>query len=98
MKTLNDFIPVTIGIKPKGPFIKLGTTKSKHKDVHLWAFKGFHHGDITSNSFEMEFYGKMIDVEENDKADWFTINQLEEKLFKSQSQIIPQLKKLLRNE
>jgi predicted NUDIX family NTP pyrophosphohydrolase len=66
------------GIKPREPFIDLGSIRQKGgKIVHAWAFEGDHDGSqpIRSNTFEMQWppgSGRIQSFPEVDKAQFFS--------------------------
>jgi len=67
------------GIVPSGPFHNLGQTKLRSgKIMHTWAFLGEwqESSGVKSNMFKLEWpprSGKLVDVPEVDKADWFSV-------------------------
>lgn len=77
------------GITPKGEFIALGSVKLKSgKMVRAWAFEGdCDTSRIQSNMFAMEWppkSGKMQQVAEIDKAEFFTLAVAREKINSAQ--------------
>lgn len=66
------------GLIPHEPFHFLGTTKTKGgKTIHAWAFEGAWDAStgIICNTFPLEWppkSGKIIQVPENDRAEWMS--------------------------
>lgn len=89
-----------IGIPVDGKFIPLTPVKQKSgKIIYAWAvnadidLSGFH-----SNTFEMEWppkSGVLKVIPEVDRADWFTIKEVEKKLIAGQLPFIHELQKIL---
>lgn len=79
-------------------FIPLTPIKQKSgKTVYAWALQtDLDPGNITSNTFEMEWppsSGKKQSFPEIDKAGWFTIKEAKEKILAAQSPLIDELLK-----
>ena len=94
------------GLKPAGDFIDLGhnggeaITKGK-KTIYMWAFEGdCDPSMLTCNTFEMEWpphSRKMQAFPENDKADFFSLEEARQKIFPAQLDFLNQLKEMLNN-
>jgi predicted NUDIX family NTP pyrophosphohydrolase len=71
------------GFDSRGPYIELGSIQQKGgKWVHAWGFEGDCHGQICSNTFEMEWppkSGKMCAFPEMDRAEFFTLEEARKK-------------------
>jgi len=79
------------GITPDAPFYDLGETSSKVKAIKTWAFMKYFTGDITSNTFEMEWppkSGELKEFPENDEGKWFALDDAKKVIFKSQLKIL----------
>jgi predicted NUDIX family NTP pyrophosphohydrolase len=65
------------------------------KLVHAWALAGDLDAEqITSNTFQLEWpprSGRMIDVPEVDRAEWFTLEQAREKINPAQAALLDRL-------
>ena len=88
------------GILPQSPFIDLGEIKQKGgKRVHAWAFENnIYVKSITSNNFTIEWpprSGKFQSFPEIDKADFFTLEEAEQKINPSQLELLNKLKKII---
>lgn len=89
------------GLKPQGDFIELGSiggeaiTKSK-KTIHIWAFEGnCDPATLVSDTFEMEWpphSGKKQTFPENDRADFFAVEEAHRKIIPSQLDFLNKLK------
>ena len=84
------------GFPIKDKLRKLGTFKvSKNKIVAVYYInKNLDASKATSNSFEMEWpkdSGQMCTFPENDKAEWFGIDEAKEKVFFGQVKILERL-------
>lgn len=79
--------------------IELGTIKQSQKAITVFAIcKDIDVSQIKSNTFEMEWppkSGKMQEFPENDKAQWFPIEQARKKIFKGQLGFLDSLIALL---
>jgi predicted NUDIX family NTP pyrophosphohydrolase len=89
-----------IGQPIDGKFIKLKPVKLKSgKTVHAWAVEGdVDETDIVSNTFPFEWpprSGKMIEIPEIDKGDWFNVETAKDKINPAQADFINQLVNLL---
>jgi predicted NUDIX family NTP pyrophosphohydrolase len=86
------------GIKPRGPFIELGSIRQKGgKIVHAWAFRGDHEdGQKTrSNTFELEWppkSGRKQSFPEVDQARFFHLEEAKQKLKEAQWPLVEMLK------
>ncbi|RFZ86049.1 NUDIX domain-containing protein [Mucilaginibacter terrenus] len=83
-----------------GEFTDIGYVKYKNgKVVRAWAVAAdVDEQNITSNVFKLEWppkSGKMIDVEEVDRAGWFDVSTAKEKIIPAQAELIANLQKLL---
>jgi predicted NUDIX family NTP pyrophosphohydrolase len=79
-----------------GPAEDLGEVRQKGgKRVHAWAVAGdLDVDDLVSNTFELEWpprSGKMIDVPEVDRAEWFSLAAAREKLNQAQAEFLDRL-------
>jgi len=83
-----------------GDFISLGSIKQKSgKTVYAWAIEGdIDHETIVSNVFDLEWpprSGKMISVPEVDKAGWFDVEIVKQKINPAQIPLIERLNNIL---
>jgi predicted NUDIX family NTP pyrophosphohydrolase len=81
---------------PDGPAEDLGEIRQKGgKVVHAWGVAGDLDADaITSNTFELEWpprSGKLIEVPEVDRAQWFTLRRAREQLNPAQVVLLDRL-------
>ena len=88
------------GSHVQGEALSLGAFRqSSAKIVDVWAVEGdFDPATLMSNTFALEWpprSGRMIDVPEVDRAEWFTPNQAERKIHKGQRPVIEALLKRL---
>jgi len=86
------------GIAIDGKFIELTPIKQKSgKLVYAWAVEGdMDPVQVKSNEFEMEWpprSGKKRSFPEVDKADWFTVDEAQQKINTAQSSLIKELAK-----
>ena len=82
------------GIKPQGKFIELGSVKQAHKKVYAWAFEGDFSGFTKLSIIKIEFppkSGKIIEVPEVDKIQFFNLEQAKEKIIKAQFEFLERL-------
>ena len=85
------------GIKPRGPYLELGSiTQKGGKVVHGWAFKGDHDSSqpIRSNSFEMQWppkSGRVQSFPEVDRAEFFSLCEGKKKLREAQWSLVERL-------
>jgi predicted NUDIX family NTP pyrophosphohydrolase len=84
-----------------GDFIKLNAVKLKSgKTVHAWAVEGeVDESNIISNTFPFEWppkSGKMIEIPEVDRGDWFDSDNAKQKINPAQADFITQLTTLLK--
>ena len=82
-----------MGIKPKAPFLSLGSiTQKAGKIVHAWAFEGdCDPSKIRSNTVEIEWpprSGRKITFPEIDRADFFNLRDANEKLNPAQAGLL----------
>lgn len=73
-------------------FFKLTPVQAPGKMIYSWFFKDVNNSNfISSNHFDLEWppkSGTYISVPENDRGEWYTIEQSLELVFKSQRAII----------
>ena len=83
------------GIKPRGPFIELGSIRQKGgKWVHAWGFEGDCTGPITSNTHSMEWppgAGKWCEFPEVDRAEFFALPAARRKIKETQFPLLERL-------
>jgi predicted NUDIX family NTP pyrophosphohydrolase len=85
---------------PDGEYLDLGEITIKSgKTIHVWAIEAdYDPKTIISNNFEMEWppkSGKMQEFPENDRAEWFSIGEVGQKLNTGQDIFIDRLKEKL---
>jgi predicted NUDIX family NTP pyrophosphohydrolase len=85
---------------PEGEYLEIGAIKSKAgKTITAWAVEAdFDAETIKSNTFEMEWpprSGNKQKFPENDRAEWFTLDEATGKINKSQTEFIGRLADLL---
>jgi predicted NUDIX family NTP pyrophosphohydrolase len=78
------------GFAAQGEFLELGAVQqSGGKIVSAWAFEGdCDPGDLISNRCQVEWpprSGRMIEIPEVDRGDWFSISEANERILKSQA-------------
>ena len=88
-----------LGLEPTGPFSMLGAvTQKSGKIVHAWAFEGeCDPGRIQSNTCEIEWpprSGKKITIPEIDRAEFFSLEEAEQKINPAQVPLLSLLQKL----
>jgi predicted NUDIX family NTP pyrophosphohydrolase len=90
-----EFLEET-GIEPRGPFRELGTVRQKAgKLIHAWAWEG--DADpalVRSNTFTMEYprgSGRMIEVPEVDRCEWFSLAMARQKINPAQAEFLDRL-------
>jgi predicted NUDIX family NTP pyrophosphohydrolase len=89
------------GIKPRGPYVDLGSiTQKGGKVVYGWAFEGDHDSSqpIRSNLFEMQWppgSGRNRSFPEVDRADFFSLPEGKKKLKDAQWPLVERLVSLL---
>jgi predicted NUDIX family NTP pyrophosphohydrolase len=81
---------------PEGPVTDLGEVKQKSgKVVSAWAVAGdLDVTAITSNTVEVQWpprSGKMLEIPEVDRAEWFGIQQAREKINAAQAELLDRL-------
>jgi len=86
---------------PEGEAADLGEIRQKSgKRVHGWAVRGdLDVGQIQSNTFEFEWpprSGKLIEIPEVDRAEWFDLAAAREKINPGQVPLLDRLEQLLR--
>lgn len=87
------------GFRPNGNFIELEPILQKGgKQVFCWAIEGdFEVQTLHSNTFKLEWppkSGKIIDVPEIDRADWFTTEGAKMKINERQVPFLEQVLKI----
>jgi predicted NUDIX family NTP pyrophosphohydrolase len=85
---------------PDGPTVDLGEVKQKSgKVVSAWAVAGdLDVTEITSNTVEVQWpprSGKMLEIPEVDRAEWFGIEQAREKINAAQAELLDRLTRSL---
>jgi predicted NUDIX family NTP pyrophosphohydrolase len=85
---------------PDGPLQDLGEVKQKSgKIVSAWAVAGdLDVTEITSNTVEVQWpprSGKMLEIPEVDRAEWFGIHQAREKINPAQAELLDRLAEIL---
>jgi predicted NUDIX family NTP pyrophosphohydrolase len=85
---------------PDGPLNDLGEVKQKSgKIVSAWAVAGdLDVTEITSNTVEVQWpprSGKMLEIPEVDRAEWFPIHQAREKINPAQAELLDRLVAIL---
>jgi predicted NUDIX family NTP pyrophosphohydrolase len=85
---------------PDGQALELGEVRQKGgKLVLVWAVAGdLDASATTSNTFELEWpprSGKLIEVPEVDRAEWFTLERAREKINPAQVQLLDRLSETL---
>jgi predicted NUDIX family NTP pyrophosphohydrolase len=85
---------------PDGPVEDLGEVKQKSgKIVSAWAVAGdLDVTEITSNTVEVQWpprSGKMLEIPEVDRADWFGIQQARDKINAAQAELLDRLAEIL---
>jgi len=85
---------------PDGPVEDLGEIRQRSgKRVRAWALEGeFDVDAVSSNTFEFEWpprSGKMIEIPEIDRAEWFGLSAAREKINVGQVPLIDRLEELL---
>jgi predicted NUDIX family NTP pyrophosphohydrolase len=86
---------------PEGPAIELGEIKQKSgKVVSAWAVAGdLDVTEITSNTVEVQWpprSGKMLEIPEVDRAEWFGLQQAREKINAAQAELLDRLANILK--
>ena len=85
---------------PDGPMTDLGEVKQKSgKIVSAWSVAGdLDVTEITSNTVEVQWpprSGKMLEIPEVDRAEWFGIQQAREKINAAQAELLDRLTQIL---
>ena len=85
---------------PDGPTTDLGEVKQKSgKIVSAWSVAGdLDVTEITSNTVEVQWpprSGKMLEIPEVDRAEWFGIQQAREKINPAQAELLDRLAEIL---
>jgi predicted NUDIX family NTP pyrophosphohydrolase len=87
-------------VPPDAPLIDLGEIKQKSgKVVSAWALAGdVDVSEITSNTVEVQWpprSGKMLEIPEVDRAEWFGIQEAREKINAAQVELLDRLADIL---
>jgi predicted NUDIX family NTP pyrophosphohydrolase len=85
---------------PDGPVTDLGEVRQKSgKIVSAWAVAGdLDVNEITSNTVEVQWpprSGKMLEIPEVDRAEWFGIQQARDKINAAQAELLDRLAEIL---
>jgi predicted NUDIX family NTP pyrophosphohydrolase len=85
---------------PAGPAADLGEIRQKSgKQVHAWALEGnLDASGIHSNTVQVQWpprSGKLIEVPEVDRAEWFRLDDAREKINPAQAELLDRLGALL---
>lgn len=85
---------------PSGQALELGEVRQKGgKLVRVWAVVGdLDASASTSNTFELEWpprSGRLIEVPEVDRAEWFTLERAREKINSAQAELLDRLSETL---
>jgi predicted NUDIX family NTP pyrophosphohydrolase len=85
---------------PDGPMTDLGEVKQKSgKIVSAWSVAGdLDVTEITSNTVEVQWpprSGKMLEIPEVDRADWFGLQAAREKINPAQAELLDRLAEIL---
>lgn len=88
------------GFVAQGNFLELGVVKqASGKLVSAWAFEGdCDPGDMVSNHCQIEWpprSGRLIEIPEVDRGEWFTIPEANERILKGQQPFLGKLSKAL---
>lgn len=86
---------------PEGVMIELGEIRRKdRKIITVWAVEGdLDVSSIVSNTIEIEWpprTGRILEIPEVDKAEWFSLSEAGPKLHKGQDEFITRLANLLK--
>lgn len=84
------------GFVAQGNFLELGVVKqASGKLVSAWAFEGdCDPGDMVSNHCQIEWpprSGRLIEIPEVDRGEWFTIPEANERILKGQQPFLDRL-------
>jgi predicted NUDIX family NTP pyrophosphohydrolase len=90
-----EFLEET-GIEPRGPFHEMGTVRQKAgKLIHAWAWEGdADAARVRSNTFNMEYprgSGRMIEVPEVDRCEWFSLAIARQRINPAQAEFLDRL-------
>lgn len=85
---------------PSGPVSELGEVKQKGgKVVSAWALAGdLDASHITSNTVEVQWpprSGKMLEIPEVDRAEWFALTVAREKINPAQAELLDRLEEIV---
>jgi predicted NUDIX family NTP pyrophosphohydrolase len=88
------------GFAAHGTFLELGSVQqSGGKVVSAWAFEGdCDPAAMVSNRCQVEWpprSGRMIEIPEADRGDWFAIAEARERILKSQAPFLDRLSQML---
>jgi len=98
LKTAKREFREETGQNIEGRFLPLGSVKSSSKEITVWAVEAEPDTDIASNTFTIEWPpGSGIEKEfpEVDRAGWFSPEEAEKIIVRSQLPLIERAKKLL---
>ncbi len=90
------------GVAPEGPYLELPTIEQKNRKlVQAWAFEGdCDTAQIRSNTFRLEFprgSGKMVEIPEIDRAEFFSPEEARRKINPAQAALIDALENRIRS-
>jgi predicted NUDIX family NTP pyrophosphohydrolase len=88
------------GFTAQGEFLELGAVRQAGgKVVSAWAFEGdCDPGKLVSNRCQIEWpprSGRLMEIPEVDRGDWFSIADAKERILKSQAPFLEKLSRLL---
>ena len=88
------------GFTAQGNFLELGVVQqASGKIVSAWAFEGdCDPGKLVSNHCQVEWpprSGRMIEIPEVDRGDWFSIEAARERILKAQEPFLDRLSQML---
>jgi predicted NUDIX family NTP pyrophosphohydrolase len=88
------------GFAAQGNFLELGSVqRTGGKVVTAWAFEGdCDPSQLVSNRCEIEWpprSGRMIEIAEVDRGDWFSVDEARERILKSQAPFLDRLQQNL---
>ncbi|WP_457593999.1 NUDIX domain-containing protein [Hydrogenimonas sp.] len=89
------------GERIEGDFLPIGSVKSSNKKITAWAVEASPSTDIVSNTFEIEWppkSGKTERFPEVDRAGWFTIDEAEKIIVRSQLPFLKRVRSLLQSD
>ncbi|WP_456402730.1 NUDIX domain-containing protein [Hydrogenimonas sp.] len=89
------------GERIDGDFLSIGSVKSSNKTITAWAVEASPDTNIRSNTFEIEWppkSGKTERFPEVDRAGWFTIDEAEKIIVRSQLPFLKRVRSLLQSD